>query len=83
MDLGIGKFILFPTAVLYGQSKQVPKTESERVNPIKPYSWSKIFIVKVLEDLLTTKDIPYITLRYFNAAGADFHSRIDGECHNT
>jgi UDP-glucose 4-epimerase len=62
MDLGIGKFIFFSTAVLYGHSKQVPKTESERVNPIKPYSWSRTFVEKVLEDLVTTKDFHNNTL---------------------
>jgi UDP-glucose 4-epimerase len=36
MDLGIRKLILSSTAVVYGHSKYVPKTESELVNPIKP-----------------------------------------------
>jgi len=81
MDLGIRKFIFSSTAAVYGHSKQVPITESELVNPINPYGWSKAFVEKVLEDLSIAKDLRYIALRYFNAAGADPLSRI-GERHN-
>ena len=70
MDLGIRKFIFSSTAAVYGQSKQVPITESEPVNPINPYGWSKAFVEKVLEDLSIAKDLRYIALRYFNAAGS-------------
>ena len=81
MDLDIRKFIFSSTAAVYGHSKQVPIMESEPVNPINPYGWSKALVEKVLADSSIVKDFRYIAHRYFNAAGADPLSRI-GERHN-
>jgi UDP-glucose 4-epimerase len=81
MDLGIRKFIFSSTAAVYGHPKQVPITESEPVNPINPYGWSKAFAERVLEDLSIAKGLRYVSLRYFNAAGADPLMRI-GERHD-
>ena len=81
MDLDIKKFIFSSTAAVYGHPKNVPITESDPLSPINPYGWSKVFVERVLEDLSIAKGLRYVSLRYFNAAGADPLTRI-GERHN-
>ncbi len=78
---GVRNFIFSSTAAVYGNPVNVPITEDEAVSPINPYGHSKAFIETVLRDLSAAKDFRYVALRYFNAAGADFQTRI-GERHN-
>lgn len=78
---GINNFIFSSTAAVYGNPKCVPVTEAEPICPINPYGWSKAFIERTLEDISRANVIRYISLRYFNAAGADLLARI-GERHH-
>lgn len=77
---GINNFIFSSTAAVYGHPKRVPITEEEPINPSNPYGWSKAFVERILADLSRVKAFRYISLRYFNAAGADLLARI-GERH--
>ena len=77
---GLNNFIFSSTAAVYGHPKRVPITEKEPISPINPYGWSKAFIERTLEDLSRAKAFRYVSLRYFNAAGADLLARI-GERH--
>jgi UDP-glucose 4-epimerase len=49
--------------------------------PINPYRTSKLLVERILNDLDEYKKLRSVTLRYFNAAGADLEGRI-GEWHN-
>ena len=75
------KFIFSSSAAVYGSPEKVPITEDEKINPINPYGQSKSVVEKVLSDLTTAADFQHVSLRYFNAAGADPAGRI-GERHN-
>jgi UDP-glucose 4-epimerase len=77
----VNKFIFSSSAAVYGSPEKVPITEDEKINPINPYGKSKAIIEKVLKDLSTAMDFHHVSLRYFNAAGADPEARI-GERHN-
>lgn len=81
MDLGINTFIFSSTAAVYGNPAMSPIPESAPLNPINPYGRSKTFVEKILEDLSLAKDFRSVSLRYFNAAGADPQARI-GERHD-
>jgi UDP-arabinose 4-epimerase len=48
---------------------------------INPYGRSKLFVERVLVDLKVAYDLPWMALRYFNAAGADPRGEI-GEAHD-
>jgi len=50
-------------------------------SPINPYGQSKLMIEKILNDLAKQNKISQISLRYFNAAGADKDGEI-GEKHD-
>jgi len=78
---GVNKFIFSSTAAVYGNPQTVPIPETEPIKPINPYGQSKAFVEKILKDISKTKDFKYVSLRYFNAAGADPSGRI-GESHN-
>ncbi|HEX8949505.1 MAG TPA: UDP-glucose 4-epimerase GalE [Dissulfurispiraceae bacterium] len=77
----IGAFLFSSTAAVYGNPARVPVTEEEPVRPINPYGQSKAFVEAMLESTARTKDFRYVSLRYFNAAGADPGASI-GERHN-
>ncbi len=66
----IKKIIFSSTAAIYGNPQIIPITEDHPTNPINPYGQTKLIIENMLKDLHTAYDLHYITLRYFNAAGA-------------
>ncbi len=78
---GIKHFIFSSTAAVYGNPERVPITEDQTLHPINPYGSSKAFVEKILEDVSHAGDFQYVSLRYFNAAGADPLNRI-GERHD-
>ncbi len=77
----VDKVIFSSSAAVYGSPEKVPVPEGESIKPINPYGQSKAFIEKILNDLSTATHVQYVSLRYFNAAGADPKGRI-GERHN-
>lgn len=77
----INRFIFSSTCAVYGDPIETPITEDHPCNPISPYGRSKLMIEKILEDYSNAYDFNYVSLRYFNAAGADPQTEI-GEWHD-
>ncbi len=75
------KIIFSSTAAVYGIPNELPITENTPLNPINPYGESKLMVENVLNDEAEFTPLKYVSLRYFNAAGADFDCEI-GENHN-
>tara|TARA_B100001989_G_scaffold251646_1_gene231337 strand:- start:463 stop:1515 length:1053 start_codon:yes stop_codon:yes gene_type:complete len=71
------------TCATYGAPKlnNIPIAENVPQNPINPYGRSKLMIERILKDFHNAYKIPSISLRYFNAAGADPDCEM-GEKHN-
>lgn len=80
-DAGLDKIIFSSTCATYGIPEQELISESHRQSPINPYGQSKLMIEKMLMDFNHAHAIRSISLRYFNAAGADVDGEI-GEDHN-
>lgn len=75
------RHILFSsTCASYGVPQRIPLDESHPQAPINPYGWSKMIIERMLEDFGRAYGIGSVSLRYFNAAGADPEGEI-GERH--
>ena len=76
----VKNIVFSSTCATYG----VPNLESIKEdciqNPINPYGQSKLMIEKILSDLASKNQIAQVSLRYFNAAGADQEVQI-GEKH--
>ena len=75
---GVRKFIFSSTAATYGEPKTVPIPEDHPKSPINPYGKSKLVFEEILADYKAYTGLQYVSLRYFNAAGA---SQERGEHH--
>ncbi|MDO9045490.1 MAG: UDP-glucose 4-epimerase GalE [Methanobacteriaceae archaeon] len=80
-EFNVNKFIFSSTCAVYGEPQKLPLSEDHPLNPMSPYGNSKLMVEKILEDYSQAYDLSYVSLRYFNAAGADPSSEI-GEWHN-
>jgi UDP-glucose 4-epimerase len=81
IKFNIKKFIFSSTCAIYGNPQYIPIDENHPKNPINPYGKSKLMVEEILEDYSKAYDFNYVSLRYFNVAGADFDAEI-GEKHN-
>lgn len=80
VEFGINKFVFSSTCSLYGNPEKIPISESEPVKPINPYANTKLMIETILKDFDTAYGLKSVSLRYFNAAGADPEGNL-GESH--
>jgi UDP-glucose-4-epimerase GalE len=80
LDHGVSRFILSSTCAVYGDPERLPLTEDHPLRPINPYGLSKFMIERVLADYDRAYGLRYVSLRYFNAAGADPEGEL-GERH--
>jgi UDP-glucose-4-epimerase GalE len=69
------------TCSTYGVPKISPIPEDHPQVPINPYGFSKFVVERMLADLDLAQGLRSVSLRYFNAAGADPDQEI-GEAHN-
>lgn len=76
LKFGVDCLIFSSTAAVYGIPEEIPVTEDAPLVPINPYGQSKAFVEKLLEDCTRAYDLRYVSLRYFNVAGADSQGRI-------
>ena len=80
-ELRIDKLIFSSSCSVYGIPKTIPIPNDHPLNPISPYGESKSIIEKILRWYSELNSLKYMSLRYFNAAGADPDNEI-GEQHN-
>ncbi len=81
VDAGVRKFIFSSTCAVYGIPEKVPITEATPRQPVNPYGMSKLFFENALEAYARAYGLRSMSLRYFNAAGADESGNI-GELHH-
>ena len=75
------KYLIFSsTAAVYGNPEYTPIDEKHSMKPINPYGKSKLMVEQVLEDYDKAYGLKSVSLRYFNAAGADPECEL-GERH--
>lgn len=80
LDFNINVFIFSSTCAVYGEPVDIPITETHPKRPINPYGYSKFMVEQILTDYSKAYNLRYVSLRYFNAAGADPSGEI-GEWH--
>lgn len=76
----IKKIIFSSSASVYGEPKKIPIRENDSAEPINPYGRSKLEFEKMLEHCNRAENLKFVSLRYFNAAGAELDGSI-GEDH--
>ncbi len=75
-DAGVGRFIFSGSAAVYGDPPAGVVDEDTPLAPINPYGRSKVMSEWILRDYAAVSAFRYVSLRYFNAAGADLEARI-------
>jgi UDP-arabinose 4-epimerase len=78
---GINKIVFSSSCAVYGIPKIVPITENTPRDPVNPYGASKLMVERMMQDYHRAYDLNSVSLRYFNAAGADPDGEI-GERHD-
>jgi UDP-arabinose 4-epimerase len=78
---GVKQMVFSSTCATYGIPEAVPISEDDPQKPINPYGSSKLMVERVLADYSAAYGLRSISLRYFNAAGADPECQI-GEDHD-
>lgn len=77
----VDKFIFSSTAAVYGNPVKVPIPEDHPRNPTNPYGKSKLEVEEMLDIFQKEEGLNFVSLRYFNAAGAAFDGSM-GEDHD-
>jgi len=67
----VDRFIFSSTAAVYGNPEYTPIDERHPTAPINPYGRTKLMAEALLSDYDRAFGIKSVSLRYFNAAGAD------------
>jgi len=80
-EFGVKKIIFSSSAGVYGKVDKMPITEDAQLNPESPYGETKMLVEKHLKDYDKKYGIKSVSLRYFNAAGADLENDL-GEDHD-
>jgi UDP-glucose 4-epimerase len=75
VEAGVKNFVFSSTAAVYGNPKQNPVSEDDKLEPVSPYGRSKLMVEWMLADVAKAFELRYAVLRYFNVAGADPQGR--------
>lgn len=78
-EYGVKQIVFSSTAAVYGEPKQIPIQETDETNPESPYGETKLAMEKMMKWVNVAYGIRYISLRYFNVAGA--YGTMLGEDH--
>ncbi|CAM4456034.1 UDP-glucose 4-epimerase GalE [Paenibacillus tarimensis] len=79
-EYGVKRIVFSSTAATYGEPENVPISEQDRTIPTNTYGETKLAMEKMIRWFDSAHDIKYVSLRYFNAAGAHASGKI-GEDH--
>src|SRR5581483_2452390 len=77
----VSRFVFSSSAAVYGEPREIPIGEDHPCAPTNPYGRTKLVVEEMLEDFDRAYALKSVSLRYFNAAGADPGGRL-GERHS-
>ncbi|OOZ35895.1 UDP-glucose 4-epimerase GalE [Solemya velesiana gill symbiont] len=78
---GVDKFIFSSSAAIFGNPVKERIDEDHPKAPINPYGKTKLMVEQILQDYAASYGTSSVSLRYFNAAGADAEREL-GEEHD-
>lgn len=79
-EFNVNKIVFSSTAATYGEPEAVPILETMETNPTSTYGETKLTMEKMMHWVEKAHGIKYVSLRYFNVAGARESGEI-GEDH--
>lgn len=71
-EFDVKKIIFSSSAAVYGEPPSIPITEDMELRQTTPYGRTKLMIEQMLKDCDSAYGLKYVSLRYFNAAGAAY-----------
>jgi UDP-arabinose 4-epimerase len=80
LNTGVRDLVFSSSCATFGVPRHIPVDEDHPQQPINPYGLSKLFVENALRWYEEVYGLRHVTLRYFNAAGADADGEI-GEDH--
>lgn len=80
-EFNVKHIVFSSTAATYGEQDQMPITEEMPANPTNAYGETKLTMEKLMKWCDKAYDMKYVSLRYFNVAGARSTGEI-GEDHH-
>ena len=80
-EYGVKKIVFSSTAATYGEPENVPIDEYDRTSPTNAYGETKLAMEKMMKWADIAHGVKYVSLRYFNVAGAHVSGTI-GEDHS-
>jgi len=80
-QFNVRKFVFSSSAAVYGEPKEVPISEEHPCAPTNPYGETKWIFERILQAFHDAGKLDFVSLRYFNAAGADPEGEL-GEDHS-
>lgn len=81
VEHGTRRIVFSSTAATYGEPENIPIVETDRTLPANAYGETKLAMEKMMRWFDEAHGMKYVSLRYFNAAGAHESGRI-GEDHS-
>ncbi len=76
----VDKIVFSSSAAVYGEPKSIPIRECDITDPTNPYGETKLAMERMMRWVSIAHGIRYVSLRYFNVAGAHPNGLI-GEDH--
>jgi len=70
LEYDIHRFVFSSSAAVYGEPESEPLSEEAPIRPVNPYGQSKAIVEAMLRWYGSQSGLRYVSLRYFNAAGA-------------
>ena len=78
---GVQNIVFSSTAAVYGEPEHMPIREDAPLLPTNPYGESKLIMEKMINWVSRANDVRFVSLRYFNVAGA-MEDGSNGEDHH-
>ncbi|WP_281883719.1 UDP-glucose 4-epimerase GalE [Paenibacillus sp. YYML68] len=78
---GVKRIVFSSTAATYGEPESIPIVETDRTLPTNAYGETKLAMESMMKWFDRAYGMKYVSLRYFNAAGAHASGQI-GEDHD-
>lgn len=76
LKYGVKNIVFSSTCAVYGETKEIPITETHPTNPTNTYGQSKRMVEQILEWYGKLVGLHYVVLRYFNVCGATDDSNL-------
>lgn len=80
IENNVDKIVFSSTAAVYGEPENIPILETDRTFPTNAYGETKLSMEKMFKWTANAHNLNFVSLRYFNACGAEESGKI-GEDH--